>query len=193
MTVAGQPPTFPWWVRYWISPTTTLSNLRQEAWMFFLLAGASIGIGALYLYWRPVGIGVVVLPVALGVFPVGFTVAGFWVLVAAGWIDRHGAWDRVTTEQEREAYEASRSLLVRSLPAGILLLAAGGVAGALVGWACETEVGIPVGVAFGALGGFMLGTLLAVIREGVRSSAGMSVAVQSQDAEPGAAPDRRGV
>src|SRR5262249_45349784 len=139
---------------------------------------------------RPAWLGVIVLPVAFGVFPVGFTVAGIWAVVAASWIDRHQAWDRVTTRQERESYEESRSLMRRSLPLGFLLLVAGGAAGALLGWVWEAEVGIPVGAAFGALGGFVLGIFLAAIREGVRSRVGKSVDVQSQDADQSAAADR---
>src|SRR5262249_12868180 len=123
------------------------------------------------------------LPVAFGVLPVGFTVAGIWAMAAASWIDRHQAWGRVTTSQEREAYKESRSLMMRSLPLGLLLLATGGHVAALVGWVWEPEVGIPVGIAFGAVGGFVLGTVLAGVREGVRSKVGKSVDVRSQDAE----------
>jgi hypothetical protein len=183
MTDAGQPPKIPWWVRYWIGPTTTRSSLRHEAWFFFLTAAVSVGIGTVYLFWRPAWLGVIVLPVAFGVFPVGFTIAGIWTLVAAKWMDRHQAWDRVTTRQEREAYDESGSLMVRSLPLGLLLFATGGAAGALVGWVWETEVGIPVGIAFGALGGFVLGSLLSGIIKGVRSGPEKSVDVKSQDAE----------
>jgi hypothetical protein len=176
-------------VSYWTGPTTTRSSLRQEAWLFFLLAAVSVGISAVYVYWRPAGMGVVVLPVASGVLPVGFTLAGIWIMVAASWIDRHQAWDHITTRQERAAYEESRSLMMRSLPLGLLLLATGGAVGALVGWVWETEVGIPVGIAFGAVGGFVLGTFLGGIREGVRSKAGKSVDVRSPDAKQSAAAD----
>jgi len=144
------------------------------------MAGAFIGIGALYLYLCPVEIGVIFLPAA---FPMGFTAAGVWAMVAARWIDRHQAWDRVTTKQDRDAFEVSRTLMVRSLPLGLLLLATGGAAGALVGWLWETEVGMPVGIAFGAVVGFVLGTLLAGIREGVRSKSARSVDVKLEDAE----------
>src|SRR5262245_53239849 len=113
MTDASQSPKIPWWVSYWTGPTTTRSSLRQEAWVFFLLAAVSLGIGTLYLYWHPVWIGVIVLPVAFVILPVGFTVGGIWSLVAAKWIDRQRAWDRVTTKQERETYEESHSLMTR--------------------------------------------------------------------------------
>src|SRR3954453_14996871 len=111
MADAGQPPKIPWWVSYWTDPTTTRSSLRQGGWLFFLMAAACLGIGSLYLSWRPAWVGVVVLPVVFGVLPVGFTVAGIWTMAAARWIERHQAWDRVTTRQEREAYEESRSLM----------------------------------------------------------------------------------
>jgi hypothetical protein len=189
MTDASQPPGIPWWVSYWTDPTTTRSSLRQQGWLFFLMAAVSLGIGSLSLIWQPPWGGVIVRPVAFGVLPVGFTVAGIWTIVAARWIDRHQAWDRITTREEREAYEANYSLWARSLPLGALLLAIGGAAGALVGWVWETEVGVPVGFAFGALGGFVLGTLLAGIREGARSNAGKAVDVKSRAAEQDAAAD----
>jgi hypothetical protein len=145
------------------------------------MAAVSVGIGIAYHYWCPAGIGVIVLPVAFVVLPLGFTVAGVWTMVAASWLDRHQAWDHVTTRQEREGYQESHSLMVRSLPWSLLLLVAGGVAGALLGWVWETEIGIPVGVALGALGGFVLGAFLAGIMEGVRSSVAKSTEVKSQD------------
>lgn len=184
MTHTSQPPKIPWWVSYWVGPTTTRSSLRREAWLFFLMAAVFLGIGTLSLYWQPPWGGVIVRPVAFGVLPVGFIVAGIWTMVAASWIDRHQAWDRITTREEREAYKENYSLWMRSLPLGLLLLAVGGAAGALVGWVWETEVGIPVGSAFGALGGLVLGSFLAGTREGIRSSVGKSVDVKSQDAEP---------
>lgn len=190
MTDANQPPKIPWWVSYWTGPTTTRSSLRQGAWLFFLMAAVFPGIGALYTYWRPGGTGRIVLPVVFIVFPVGFTVAGIWTMAAASWIDRHQAWDRVTPRQERETSEEVHSLWMRSLPLGLLLLAIGGTAGALVGWVWETAVGIPVGVAFGAIVGLVLGTFLAGIREGVRSSVGNSVDVKSQDSEQPAGANR---
>src|SRR5262245_60175460 len=116
MTDAAQPPKIPWWVSYWTGPTTTRSSLRQKAWFFFLMAAVSVGIGTVYICWRPAWLGVIVLPVAFGVFPVVFAVAGIWTMVAARWIDRHQAWDRVATTQERETHEESRSLMLRSLP-----------------------------------------------------------------------------
>jgi hypothetical protein len=119
--------------------------------------------------------------VAFVVLPVGLIFAGVWTLAATSWIDRHQAWDRLDTRQEREAYEESRSLVARSLPLGFLLLVAGGTVGALVGSVWETEVGIPVGLGVGALGGLVLGLVVAGFREGLRSSAGKSVEVKSQD------------
>lgn len=187
MTDTSQPPKIPWWVSYWTGPTTTRSSLRQQAWLFFVMAAISLAMGTLSLYWQPEGGGVLVRPVAFVLFPVAFTVAGIWQLVAVGWIDRHQAWDRITTREERDAYEENDSLWRRSLPLGLLLLAMGGAAGALVGWVWETEIGMPVGFAFGALGGLVLGTILAGIREGIRSRGGKSAGVKSQDAEQSAA------
>jgi hypothetical protein len=169
MTDTGQAPKIPWWVRYWTGPTTTRSGLRQEAVVFFLLAAALLGISALFFFWRPAGMGVVVLPVAAGVLPGGFTLAGLWILAAARWIDRHDAWDQLATTEEREAHEADRSLMTRSLPLGLALAAAGVVLGAIVGWVWEVEIGVPAGVSFGTLGGFVLGISLAGFREGMRS------------------------
>ena len=54
MTDASQPPKIPWWVSYWTDPLTTRSSLRQQAWLFFLMAALSLGIGTLSLYWQPV-------------------------------------------------------------------------------------------------------------------------------------------
>ena len=184
MAGASQPPEIPWWVSYWTGPTTTRSGLRQEAWLFFLMAAVSLGIGTLSLYWQPAWGGVIVRRVAFGVLPVGFAVAGIWTMAAASWIDRHQAWDRISTGEEREAYKENHSVWMRSLPLGLLLLAVGGAAGALVGWVWEPQVGIPVGLAFGALGGFVLGTFLAGIREGAWPSVGRSGDVKSQDGEP---------
>ena len=181
MTDAGQNPKIPWWVSYWTGPTTTRSSLRQEGCFFFLMAAASVGIGIVYHFWRPARMGVIVLPVAFVVLPLGFTIAGLWTMVAVGWIDRHQAWDRVTTRQEREAYQESHSSMVRSLQWGLPSLVAGGAAGALLGWIWETEIGIPVGVALGALAGFMLGAFFGGIIKGVRSSAEKSTEVTSQD------------
>ncbi len=146
------------------------------------MAAISFGIGALSFYWKPGWGGVIVRPVAFVLFPVSFTVAGIWQLVAASWIDRHHAWDRITTREEREAYEESDSLWMRSRSLGFLLLVVGGAAGALVGWVWETELGIPAGLAFGALGGLVLGIFLAGIREGIRAGGGKSGDVKSQDA-----------
>ena len=100
-------------------------------------------------------------------------------MVAARWIDRHQAWDWITAIEERETYNENSSLWTRSLPLGLLLLAIGGAAGTLVGWIWETEVGIPAGIAFGALGGFVLGIFLAGFREGVQSRVRKSVDVKS--------------
>jgi hypothetical protein len=157
--------------------------------LFFVLATVSLAIGTLSLFWQPAWGGVIVRPVAFGLLPVGFAAAGIWTMIAASWIDRHQAWDRITTREEREAFEENYSLWVRSLPLGLLLLAVGGAAGALVGWAWETEVGVPVGLAFGALGGLVLGIVLAGIREGIRSRGGKSADTKSQDAEQSAAAD----
>jgi hypothetical protein len=92
-------------VRYWTDPTTTRSSLRQDAWLFFLLAGASVALGALSCFWRPPGIGGIVLPVVFGVLPVGFTVAGLGALAAVSWIDRHG---RGTTSPPRRSGKHTR-------------------------------------------------------------------------------------
>ena len=86
-----QPPQIPWWVRYWTDPTTTRSGLRQQAWLFLLLAGVVLGVGALSLYWQPAWGGVIVRPVAFGVWPGVFVGAGIWTLFAARWLDRHRA------------------------------------------------------------------------------------------------------
>jgi hypothetical protein len=180
MTDASQPPIIPWWVSYWTDPTTTRSSLRQQAWLFFLMAAVALGIGAVSLSWQPPWGGAIVRPVAFGVMPVGFTLAGIWTMAAVRWIDGHQAWDRLATKQERNAYEESQSLWRRVLPSGLLLLAAGGVAGALAGWIWESGVGIPVGLGFGSLAGFVSGIVLAGFREGVRSSVGKSVDVKSQ-------------
>jgi hypothetical protein len=74
-------------------------------------------------------------------------------------------------------------LWVHSLPLGLLLLAVGGAAGALVGWVWETEVGILVGLAVGEIRGFVLGIFLAGIRDGTRSRGGKSADVRSYDAD----------
>src|SRR5688500_5826281 len=140
MTDASQPLKIPWWVSYWTGPTTTRASLRREAWLLFAMAAASVGIGAASLYWRPAWLGVIVVPVAFGVFPVGFTAAGIWTMAAASWVDRHQAWDRVATRQERAADEEARALMVRSLPLGLVLSAIGGAAGALAGRFWEADV-----------------------------------------------------
>lgn len=170
MTGAGQSPKIPWWVSYWTGPTTTRSDLRQQVWLFFGMAAISLAIAVLSFFWQPPWGGVIVRPVVFGLLPVGFTAAGIWTMVAASWIDRHQAWDRISTREERGAYEENRSLWARSLPLGLLLSAIGGAAGALLGWIRQTEVGILVGLAVGAILGFVLGALLAGIREGIRSS-----------------------
>lgn len=189
MTDASKPPKIPWWVNYWTDATTTRSSLRQGAWLFFVMAAACIGFGTLYLFWRPAWMGVVVLPVVFGVMPVGFTLAGIWTMVAARWIDRHRAWDRLATKQERETYEERQSLWTRCLPLGLFLLAVGGAVGTLVGWVWKTEVGIPLGIAFGALGGFVSGIVLAGFREGVQSRVEKPAEVKSQAAEQSPAAD----
>jgi hypothetical protein len=182
MSDMNQPSKIPWWVNYWTGPTTTRSGLRQQAWLFFAMAALSLAIGTFSLFWQPQWGGVIVRPVAFGLLPVGFTAAGIWTIVAASWIDRHQAWDRITSNEERHAYEENYSLWRRSLPLGLLLLAMGGAAGALLGWIWQTEVGILVGLAVGAIGGFVLGAFLAGMREGISSKDGRFVDLPSQDA-----------
>jgi hypothetical protein len=118
-------------------------------------------------------------------FPLGCIVAGIWVLTAASWIDRHRAWDRISTPEEREAYADTRSVFRRSLPLGLLLSALGGAAGMALVWLKETDLGIPGGFALGALGGFVFGLSLAGFREGVRSGVGKTADGKSQDPEQG--------
>jgi hypothetical protein len=157
--------------------------------LFFLMAAVSLALGTLSLFWQPPWGGVIVGPVAFGVIPVAFIGGGVWILFASRWIDRHQAWDRMTTPAEREAYAANSSLWLRSLPLALLLLVTGGAVGALVGWIWEDEVGIPAGFAFGALGGFVLGTSLAGFREGIRFRGGKSADIKFQIAEQSAAAD----
>ena len=185
MTDANQPPTIPWWVSYWTDPTTTRSSLRQQAWLFFFLAAVAVCISVVFGPWRPEWFsGEIVLPVAAGLFPVAFTVGGVWVLAAVRWIDRHQAWDRLATKQEREAAQAVQSLWLRSLPSGFLLMAIGAAVGALAGWFWAIEGGLFGGLMLGVLGGFVVGITLAGFREGIRSNAGKSADGKPQDAEP---------
>src|SRR5688572_28754136 len=103
MTTPNQPPKIPWWASYWTGPATTRSNLRQEAWLFFLMAAAFLGAGLLR---RSTAIG---RPdswdysAAAIIISAAFTAAWMWQLIAASWIDRHQAWDRLATSEEREA------------------------------------------------------------------------------------------
>lgn len=184
MTDANQPPKIPWWVNHWTDPTTTRSSLRQQAWLYFLLAAVSVGISVVFGPWRPAWLtGEIVLPVAAGLFPVAFIVGGIWVLAAARWIDRHQAWDRLTTKQERESERAVQSLWLRSLPLGVLLAAIGAAVGALAGWFWAIEGGMFGGLMLGVIGGFVLGVLLAGFKEGIRSNVARSVDVKPPDAD----------
>ncbi len=192
MTDASQPPKIPWWVNWWTGPTTTRASLRQEAWLLLLVAAVSIGIATLSLFWKLPWGGVIVRPVAFGLFPVAFTIAGIWHLVAVSWIDRHKAWDRITTREEHEAHEANSSLWRRSLSFGLLVMVIGGAIGTVTGLIWQAEVGFPLGLAFGALGGFVLGVCVAGFREGVGASVGKPVdSPPSQDAEQSAPADGR--
>jgi hypothetical protein len=124
--------------------------------------------------------GVLVLWLATGVYPVVFTVAGVWTLLATSWLDRHQAWERIATEEERKAYANSHALSKR---VGLLPLALGGAVGALAGWMWETELGVLLGIAFGATLGYVLGALVLGFREGLRSDA-ESAAVPAHAAPP---------
>jgi hypothetical protein len=175
------PPEIPWWVTWWTDPTMTRSSLRQQAWLFFVMAAVFVAISAVHVFWRPSWwTGEIVLPVAAGLFPLAFTGGGVWILLASRWIDRHHVWDRITDKQEQKAYEENYSFSMRM---GLLLLAVGGVLGALIGWMWETEVGIVLGIAVGAVVGFVLGSFFAGLWEGIRSANEKSTEVKSQYAE----------
>lgn len=66
-----------------------------------------------------------------------------------------------------DAAEAeNRRLVKRSLPLGVLLLVAGGAAGAVAGWLASPDRALAAG-AVGAFAGFALGTFLHGFREGL--------------------------
>jgi hypothetical protein len=166
MTVEGEPAKFPWWVSWWTDPTTTRSNLRQQAWLFFVMAAVIAGISAGQVLLRPGWMGQIVVPVAV-IVPVVFTIGGVWILRASRWIDQHQAWDRITDVGERKAYEeANYPLSVRS---SLLLLAAGALIGGLISRVWEDQVGIVPGAVAGAGLGFVAGSFLAGLREGLRA------------------------
>lgn len=189
MTDSNQSPKLPWWVSYHTDPTTTRSTLRQDAWLYFLIAAIFLGLGLYDLIWQPAWRFVLVRPTALIIFPAGFTLLGLWTLVAVRWLDRHQAWDQLTTEQERETYEKIQSQSRRSLSLGFLLLVIGGGVGAFVGSRWKAEIGITLGVASGAVGGFILGSVIAGIRDGIRSKSEKPVTGNSQSTEPKATTD----
>src|SRR5262249_52759907 len=92
MTEANQP-NLPGWGVWFTDRKTTRESLRRDAWFDILPAAVLSGLVALvghfwWFTWKVAWI------------PVVWVVMGLWKFVAASWLDRNQAWERVTDQPQ---------------------------------------------------------------------------------------------